>query len=95
MESQSELKVGDKVKIESGGEAVVCEMLGRSGREIYYLVEYNGENYVLNWYIYEKLFQVETFRENLVRNISDGPPENSDSFLWPQYLTDSRQYSTF
>ena len=37
-----ELKIGERIPIEAGGEAVVSRELGRGGQGIVYLVRYNG-----------------------------------------------------
>lgn len=74
MGAQCELKAGDRVRIESGGEAVVRKELGRGGQGIVYLVEYNRKEYALKWYFYDKLSHPEEFRRNLAQNIADGAP---------------------
>lgn len=43
-----ELKIGERIPIEAGGEAVVSRELGRGGQGIVYLVRYNGREYALN-----------------------------------------------
>ena len=45
-----ELKIGERIPIEAGGEAVVSRELGRGGQGIVYLVRYNGREYALKWY---------------------------------------------
>ena len=89
----SELKVGTSIKIEYGGSAKILKEIGRGGQGIVYLVEYNGVNYALKWYFYNKINKPDKFRENLKSNIEDGSPSNN--FLWPQYLTDGLQYGSF
>lgn len=42
-----ELKVGDQVRIQGGGEAVIRKELGRGGQGIVYLVHYQGKEYAL------------------------------------------------
>ena len=42
-----ELKIGERIPIEAGGEAVVSRELGRGGQGIVYLVRYNGREYAL------------------------------------------------
>ena len=44
-----ELKIGERIPIEAGGEAVVSRELGRGGQGIVYLVRYNGREYALKW----------------------------------------------
>jgi serine/threonine protein kinase len=80
-----ELKQGAKIPMESGGEAEVLKKLGSGGQGVVYRVRFNGKEYALKWYDPDKLAGKERFRENLRRNIADGPP--SDAFLWPGFLT--------
>lgn len=89
----SELKIGTSIKIEYGGNAKILKEIGRGGQGIVYLVEYNGVNYALKWYFYNKINKPDRFRENLKSNIDDGSPSNN--FLWPQYLTEGLQYGSF
>ena len=45
-----ELKIGQRIPIEAGGEAVVHKELGRGGQGIVYQVRYRGMEYALKWY---------------------------------------------
>ena len=58
----SELKVGTSIKIEYGGSAKILKEIGRGGQGIVYLVEYNGVNYALKWYFYNKINTIPTLR---------------------------------
>lgn len=79
----SELKVGTQVKLRNGTSCKVKKELGRGGQGIVYLVEYNGKDYALKWYI---IPCSEAFYENLERNVKKGAP--SPSFLWPEAVTE-------
>ena len=50
-----ELKIGERIPIEAGGEAVVSRELGRGGQGIVYLVRYNGREYALKWYFISRI----------------------------------------
>lgn len=89
----SQLKVGSDIKIEYGGSAKVVKEIGRGGQGIVYLVEYNGQQYALKWYFYNKLDKPQEFRANLEHNIKDESP--SKNFLWPEYMTEGIQYDSF
>lgn len=90
-----ELKVGDKVRIQGGGEAVIRKELGRGGQGIVYLVHYQGKEYALKWYFSDKINNPREFRANLEQNVRDGAPQNDSRFLWPKYLTEEGRYSSF
>lgn len=79
----SELKVGTKVKLRNGTSCKVKKELGRGGQGIVYLVDYNGKDYALKWYI---IHCSEAFYENLERNVKKGSP--SPNFLWPEAVTE-------
>ena len=53
-----ELKIGERIPIEAGGEAVVSRELGRGGQGIVYLVRYNGREYALKWYFILSLIHI-------------------------------------
>ena len=42
-----ELKIGERIPIEAGGEVVVSRVLGRGGECIVFLVRYIGREYAL------------------------------------------------
>ena len=77
-----ELKAGQKVNLTIGAQAKVVKELGRGGQGIVYLVDLNGKQMALKWYIKAP---DDKFYKNLERNINTGAP--SDAFLWPEYLT--------
>ena len=79
----SELSIGATVTLAGGGSAKVKKELGRGGQGIVYLVNVNGEDKALNWYIN---VPNRDFYKNLQDNIRKGAP--SSAFLWPEYLTD-------
>lgn len=73
----------------NGGYVTVVKELGRGGQGIVYLVNLNGEEMALKWYINPP---DKNFYKNLQNNIILGAP--SDAFLWPEYLTE-RQKGSF
>lgn len=77
-----ELKIGQKVNLTIGSQATVVKELGRGGQGIVYLVNVNGMQMALKWYINKP---DDKFYKNLERNVSAGAP--SDAFIWPEYLT--------
>lgn len=87
--NMAELSNGMHVKLRNGGTCTVKKELGRGGQGIVYLVDYNGKDYALKWYIVQ---YPDSFYENLERNISKGSP--TPSFLWPEALTE-RQNGSF
>lgn len=88
-----ELKIGQTIEMEYGGEAKVISELGSGGQGIVYLVEFNGMNYALKWYDISKIRNPQAFRKNIETNINDGAP--SDRFLWPKYLTKANETGEF
>lgn len=89
-----ELKIGERVEIEAGGEAVVERELGRGGQGIVYLVRYRGRDYALKWYFISRIRNPEAFRNNLRKNIRDGAPDG-DQFIWPLFLTGQKKNGAF
>lgn len=85
----AELSNGMQVRLRNGGTCKVKKELGRGGQGIVYLVDYNGKDYALKWYIVQ---YPDSFYENLERNINKGAP--TSSFLWPEALTE-RQNGSF
>lgn len=77
-----ELKVGTKVGLTNGAHCTVVRELGRGGQGIVYLVDLNGMQMALKWYISAP---DDAFYRNLQNNIYNGAP--SDAFIWPEYLT--------
>ena len=90
-----ELKIGERIPIEAGGEAVVSRELGRGGQGIVYLVRYNGREYALKWYFISRIKNPEAFRNNLRKNIEDGAPEGGKQFIWPLFLTETKKNGAF
>lgn len=90
-----ELKIGERIEIEAGGEAVVSREIGRGGQGIVYLVRYRGREYALKWYFISRIKNPEAFRNNLRRNISDGAPEGGKQFIWPLFLTKQKKNGAF
>ena len=90
-----ELKIRERVEIESGGEAVVSRELGRGGQGIVYLVRYRGRDYALKWYFISRIRNPEAFRNNLRRNIEEGAPEGGKQFIWPLFLTKQKKNRAF
>ncbi len=90
-----ELKIGERVPVEKGGEAVVEKELGRGGQGIVYLARYRGREYALKWYFISRMRDPEGFRKNLRRNIEDGAPEGGGQFIWPLYLTETKKNGAF
>ena len=89
----SELKMGDRVRILNGGECKVLAKLGEGGQGIVYKVSYEGKEMALKWYFIEKMKNPKQFYSNLQRNIEQGAP--TDSFLWPQELSEYSQGESF
>ena len=77
-----ELQNGAKVNLTIGSQATVIKELGRGGQGIVYLVDLDGQQMALKWYLNPP---DERFYKNLERNIRQGAP--SDAFIWPEYLT--------
>lgn len=77
-----ELQKGTKVNLTIGSQATVIKELGRGGQGIVYLVDLDGQQMALKWYLNPP---DERVYKNLERNIRQGAP--SDAFIWPEYLT--------
>lgn len=84
----AELSVGTQVKLRNGTTCKVKKELGRGGQGIVYLVDYNGKDYALKWYI---ISCSEAFYQNLERNAKSGAP--SANFLWPEAVTEHQNGS--
>lgn len=81
----SELNKKSVVSLVSGKNATVIKELGRGGQGIVYLVEIDGEQKALKWYLNAP---DDKFYRNLENNIVSGAP--SDAFLWPEDLTEKQ-----
>lgn len=77
-----ELKSGQKVNLTIDVQATVIKELGRGGQGIVYLVELDGKEWALKWYITPP---GDHFYQNLKYNIDNEAP--SDAFIWPEFLT--------
>lgn len=84
----AELNKQSVVYLVSGKNATIIKELGRGGQGIVYLVEVDGEQKALKWYLNAP---DDKFYRNLERNIVSGAP--SDAFLWPEDLTEKQQGS--
>ena len=78
----NELKTNDKVNFVGDIQATVKKELGRGGQGIVYLVDVNGKQMALKWYLNAP---DNKFYKNLEENVKKGAP--SDAFLWPKYIT--------
>lgn len=76
---------GDRVAINSGGEAVVTDRLGEGGQGVVYKVKYGNAFYALKWYLPGKIQEPKRFYDNLENNAKRGAP--TGAFLWPKFLT--------
>ncbi len=84
-----ELNKGQQVRLTNGKICTVKKELGRGGQGIVYLVDYNGADYALKWYIVQ---YGNAFYRNLEKNVKDGAPNKH--FLWPLAITE-HQYDSF
>ena len=84
------IKQGDKIKIQTGGEAVILQELGSGGQGTVYKVNYNRKEYALKWYHKSGNSK---FYDNLKQNIEKGSP--SSYFLWPLFLTEKDENGCF
>jgi len=84
----TELSKGTKVTLLNGSFVTIKKELGRGGQGIVYLVDYNGKDMALKWYLNAP---DNCFYTNLNNNILNGAP--SDAFLWPKALAERQQGS--
>ena len=82
----ADLAKGTRISLTDGGCVTIIKELGRGGQGIVYLVDLNGEQKALKWYL---TAPDEKFYRNLEKNIMNGAP--SDAFLWPEHLTNRQQ----
>lgn len=85
----SELSENTIIELTNGKQCRVKQELGRGGQGIVYLVDYDGADYALKWYIVDCKPQ---FYANLENNVKQRAP--SDSFLWPLAVS-KHQYGSF
>ena len=81
------LKIGDRIPLELGGEAIIRSTLGSGGQGTVFRAEYNGRDHALKMYFPNKLKDPELFRENLSR-LAQENFENT-SFVMPYLLTEN------
>lgn len=84
----TELIKGTKVTLLNGGFVTINRELGRGGQGIVYLVDYNGKQKALKWYLNAP---DQNFYNNLNANIINGAPSNA--FLWPEAITEKQKGS--
>jgi len=84
MKEEKILSHGDIIELENNEQLKIINEIGRGGRSIVYLCEFQGDHYALKWYTHEVQ---DVFYNNLKTNIQNGPPKNSSKFLWPLMLT--------
>ena len=84
------MRIGDKIKIQNGGNATILSEFGAGGQGRVFKVEYNGEEYALKWY-HEGVFKdrAADFYANLHNNIMKGAP--NEHFLWPLGITEIQE----
>lgn len=85
----ADLEKGTRVTLTDGGCVTIIKELGRGGQGIVYLVDLNGEQKALKWYLNAP---DDSFYRNLEKNIMHGAP--SDAFIWPEHLT-KRQLGSY
>ena len=85
----SELKSGETVTLQGGGQVKIKKELGRGGQGIVYLVDFEGKDAALKWYLKD---EGDLFYKNLQRNVNSTAP--SSNFLWPLRITE-RQKNSF
>lgn len=84
----TELIKGTKVTLLNGGFVTINRELGRGGQGIVYLVDHNGKQKALKWYLNAP---DQNFYNNLNANIINGAPSNA--FLWPEAITEKQKGS--
>ena len=87
------LKINSTLKLTTGEEILVNEMLGEGGQGIVYKVIYQQKEFALKWYSKGVGENAERFYENIKRNIEKGSP--APTFLWPIALTEIQEEKYF
>lgn len=81
----AQLKIGEKIQLQSGGYLIVLQELGEGGQGYVYRVKHNsGKEYALKWYKTPDNWMF----LNIGNLIAKGAP--SDDFIWPQMLTNKK-----
>ena len=96
-------QINDSFMLISGnkqvGEATIEHDIGNGGQGWVFAARYENRPYALKWYKqfrgWDASEKKQAFRKNLEKNISDGAPQHSAVFLWPELLAVSRKYDTF
>ncbi|MGN0650590.1 MAG: protein kinase [Oscillospiraceae bacterium] len=82
------LRIGDRIPMELGGEAVILAELGSGGQGTVYRAEYRGTQYALKLYFPNRVKQPVLFRENLASLAETGTlNEGNSPFVMPLMLT--------
>ena len=87
------LKINSTLKLTTGEEILVKEMLGEGGQGIVYKVIYQQKEFALKWYSKGVGENTERFYENIKRNIEKGSP--APTFLWPLAITEIQEGKYF
>lgn len=82
----AELTLNSQVRLKNGKTCRVKKELGRGGEGIVYLVDYQGKDYALKWYLKER---PDAFYDNLLHNINKGAP--APNFIWPLAVTEHQK----
>lgn len=88
-DSPQVLSEGAIIVLNNGKTCTVKSEIGRGSQGIVYVVEYDGKEYALKWYIQQ---YPDAFYDNLCRNVIEGSP--AENFLWPIVVTE-RQKGSF
>lgn len=81
----SELALKSQVKLKNGKTCRIKKEIGRGGEGIVYIVDYQGKDYALKWYLRERS---DAFYANLLHNINKGAP--APNFIWPLAITEKQ-----
>lgn len=87
----AELTTGSVIRLKNGKSCRVKKELGRGGQGIVYLIDYQGKDYALKWYISPEIIKSDVFYENLNRNVNAGTP--ASNFVWPLAITEKQNES--
>lgn len=79
----SELQPRQQVRLTNGTTATIKKELGRGGQGIVYLVNVEGKDMALKWYLKNP---GKPFYNNLSSNVRDGAP--APNFIWPLAVTE-------